>query len=165
MESFDLRAGHIALSHGPMPITGIDWPALIRSLNDTDDADLDDHFLYGIEPRGISLRVDFYMMRADLKLHTDLTMHPGMTTLGVIVAADPDLLITTGQNSLPAQAGDVYHLDPTKRHGTRTKGFLAFATQDYLGHQIPPPGEFRAIALTELTKLLDFRGIGYQTDC
>lgn len=163
MNRFDLSAGHIAIANGDMPLFGIDWASLVCEPHETFADALGEHMLVGIEPRGIRLGVDIYVMQSDLKLHTDITMHPGQTTYGLIIEADDDLVITSGRSNLTARPGDVYSLDPNKQHGTRTSGFLAFATQDYHPDRAPTPDEFRAIAITEIVKLLEFRNIRYQS--
>lgn len=161
MSVFDLTAGHISISHGEISIDQVDWASLICEPSQTFAETLKKHTLFMIEAPELRLKVEFYVMQASLRLHTDLTPDLGMTTRGLILEAENDLVITTGKNSLPAKAGDVYALDPNKLHGTQTSGFLAFATYDYPSHRVPDPQEFRRLAIVELTRLLDARKIRY----
>lgn len=156
--TLQLRCGHISIEPGAPIDIEIVWPTILK-LADYGEGhpqsveDIEPHMLYGLEVRMPSIHSEFYVCREAIKLHTDITLTPQMVTFGLILAADPDLMLTTGRGDIHVKAGDCYMLDPNKRHGTKTKGFLAFATRDYHLESVPTADQFREQVTRELLEI------------
>lgn len=165
--TLQLRCGHISIEPGAPIDIEIVWPTILK-LADYGEGhpqsveDLESHMLYGLEVRMPSVHCEFYVCRDAIKLHTDLTIMPDMATFGLILAADSDLMLTTGRGDIRAKAGDCYLLDPNKRHGTKTNGFLAFATRDYHLGSLPSASQFRDQVARELLEVSKHHQLGYR---
>lgn len=74
--------------------------------------------------------------------------------MGMILECEADFVLTTGRSRVPARAGDVYLLDPFKRHGAETSGFYAFAALDVAPGADMCPERFRDRTISELCGML-----------
>lgn len=151
---YDLTSGHLSVQHGQCLITDIQWSiGHLEAQRGIEDLTPAPHMLHGIE--NLDDGFELYFVREDLRLHTDLTMWRETTTLGVIIDVDPGAKLSTGRSRIPIVAGDVYRLDPNKRHGAINPGFLAFLARDYRTGQEPAPDVFRMKAYAVLKRHLD----------
>lgn len=84
--------------------------------------------------------------------------------MGMILECEADFVLTTGRSRVPARAGDVYLLDPFKRHGAETSGFYAFAALDVRPGGDVCPERFRDRAIVDLLGMLGATGALHRND-
>ena len=96
--------------------------------------------------------ISIYHVQGKLELHTDIAPDEEMT-MGMILQADNDLILTTGRSHTSAKPGDIFTLDPNKRHGANTNGSLVFAATDYHKALVPSAGCYRQIIDREIDRI------------
>lgn len=74
--------------------------------------------------------------------------------MGMILECEADFVLTTGRSRVPARAGDVYLLNPFKRHGAETSGFYAFAALDVAPGADMCPERFRTFVINQLSVMI-----------
>lgn len=155
LPGFDARAGHIHVARGAMPLTEIDWALLACPLDETFEEYVEPHLLSEIESRGKwhNDSLEFYISKNDLKLHTDDCLWQSDRVMGMILECEPDFTLTTGRSHIPATAGDVYLLEPSRLHGTKTAGFYAFVATNVDCNNLSTPNEFRARIIRKLEEM------------
>lgn len=150
------KAGHIQIAPGAMPISDIDWASVACPPDELFAEFLSPHLLQGVEARGRwpFTDIEFYLSTGSLPLHVDDLSPPGGLVMGMILECEADFVLTTGRSRVPARAGDVYLLDPFKRHGAETSGFYAFATLDVAPGADMCPERFRTFVINQLSVMI-----------
>jgi hypothetical protein len=139
-----------------MPITQIDWALLACPLDESFHEFLTPHLLQGIERRRRwpYSDLEFYVSTGSLPLHVDDLGPENGLIIGMILECADDFELTTGRSRAAAKAGDVYLLEPGRRHGALTEGFYAFAALDVpVGGDVCPE-RFRKRVVDELRTML-----------
>lgn len=91
----------------------------------------------------------FYVCNGSLPLHVDI-LEENALTYGMIVSNSHDLIIKTKNVQLPAQAGDIYALNPNEDHGAETEGLFVFAARDLKYHSLPTVEKARRLFLRDI---------------
>lgn len=98
------------------------------------------------------LWASWFVCHGRLPLHVD-EVGSDMSTLGLIAVADEDLELNAGGRHVEASPGDMFVLDPARRHGAETKGMLVFGARDLRKHELPKADKARRMFMRDLTKI------------
>lgn len=105
-----------------------------------------------IETGLTSLWSTFFVCDGNLPLHVDM-IGKNMTTMGMIIANESPILITTEAQKVAADACDIFALDPEEEHGAETHGRFIFATRDLKNHELPTVEKARRLFLRDLARI------------
>lgn len=153
--SYSNTAGHLSVLRGDPILTDIDWEAgHVEPSQTIEDLVTKPNLLHNMNTHDNS-HYELYMLLGSLPLHTDFPLWKDTRTLGLIVEADEGSYLTSGPSRIALQPGDVYRIDPNKRHGVFTPGFFVFIARDYPAGKEPEPTQFKTQASAWLREYLD----------
>ena len=150
-------SGHLSVMRGAPLITDIQW----NQSEEFSEVKKRPHILHGVKTQD-DRYYELYMLMGSLPLHTDFPLWKETRTLGLIVEAGEDAYLTSGPRRLSLRPGDVYRIDPNKRHGVLTSGFFVFIARDYPAGREPDPYNFKMNANDWLRAYLDAAQYSHQ---
>lgn len=132
--------GNISIARYRNRTAGVDWSVLM----DRWDPGQSDKgtVLRRLDPDVPDLELTYFACHGTLPLHVDMIGRKSLT-FGAILHCAEELHLNASEGSVEVEAGTLFMLDPSIRHGAQAEGRFLFATIDLPEHQAPTVEKFR----------------------
>lgn len=148
MLGFGRKCGHLSLADTPLDVSSVDWDLVSRDWGQTAIDGLS--FL----PIPIDLKSSLFICRGRLRLHTDVVDY-GTASVGLITDCAEDFALITHGNRINAAPGDIFILDPHKKHGAETASDFLFLVLDVPIVSLEQANEYARIFKEDLRQIAD----------
>lgn len=142
------HVGSISIARYPGKNPKINWQRVLHSW----DGKAEGEILRRLTPDIPGLHMEYYVCDGRLLQHVD-EVDDGVITMGIVLQGSEDLQLNASGSRIEIGEGDIFALDPKKRHGAETNKSFVFATRDYRLHELPTLEKFRRKTEKDLRKI------------